>query len=196
MLSLLYKRPIAINAIQFIKNFSTTSLFLKEAAAAKSATKVKTTKPKTKTSAKTKTLKPKKVTITEVKNAERPKRPISSFSLFFKENLSEFHTTGSGNRITTAMAAAAEKWRSLPDVTKEDYKRKAEPFRLEYEKAYKEWQSKYKKPLNGYNKFVKERMSQLKAQSLGENKEILKKVAKEWNTLTKEEKDTWSSKSI
>lgn len=190
MLSMISNKSIATIASQSFRCFSTTSLTFKEAVATKSSTKVNSAKSKSTS------VKEKKLTLTEAKKSERPKRPISSFSLYFKENISEFYKPGSGETTTNAMAAAAEKWKTLSDAVKDEYKQKTLPFRQEYEKANKEWQTKFKKPLSGYNMFVKERMSQLKAQTLDENKEILKNVAKEWNSLTKEEKNTWNTKSF
>ena len=51
-----------------------------------------------------------------------------------------------------------------------------------------------KKRVNGYNLFMKERMTQLKETDLDSNHRMTQ-ISEEWNKLTPEEKETWKQKA-
>lgn len=180
-----FKKSIAVASVQCMKYFSTSSLLLK---AAVTTTITKPTKPRN--------IKTKKLTITETKKQEKPKRPLSAFSLYYKENIEKFYIPNSGVKVTEALTAAAANWKTLSETVKEDYKIKAQPYRKAYEDAYNEWQLKYKRPLSGYNKFIKTKMAELKSTSLEDNKEAFKRLGKDWKLLTDEEKKEWKNKEI
>jgi hypothetical protein len=134
-------------------------------------------------------------TFTELKKADKPKRPTSAYLFYYKENFKRFKKEDKTNSTEIAKSIAAE-WNELPETAKAKYVELSKKASEEYKKAMEEWSGKYKKPLNGYNKFMKVNMKIPKGTSLEDASKVMKEWAAKWSALSDAEKEEWKNKEI
>lgn len=128
----------------------------------------------------------------------RPKKALSAYMFFVNEErpkiINELKHTYPGGKVPVAKigSLAGERWRAFPQQDKEKYLALA---KLDKERSAKErgaWlqivQAK-KKPVKGYALFVRKHSPQYKAMSF---KERGQKLAQEWRSLSKSQKQSFS----
>ncbi|XP_065844871.1 transcription factor A, mitochondrial-like [Oscarella lobularis] len=133
----------------------------------------------------------------------RPKRPLSAYALFISDyfgsedmkSLKDLKTP-----MTDRMIKAGEKWKTLSDEEKEDYRMKANESRTKYEEELRIWKEHQpvlpKKALSPYNIFVKELF--MSGALDGENMKVKDKMAAaatRWKELTDDEKTDYKRKA-
>lgn len=176
--TLLYK---ATNQVRF---FGVASVVLKEAKAGtaqKKAAGVKRTK---------KAESAKELTKKELKKQERPKRPVSAYILYYRKNFDKFYSETKD--VSKSAKAAGIAWKKETEAVKQEF---VSEYNKEFEKYAKlrdEWINKYKKPLTGYNKFMKATFDTGVEGATAKDK--LKTIAAKWSALTDAEKEIWSGK--
>ena len=126
------------------------------------------------------------------KDLEKPKRPMSAFSLYYKERRAELGKTDTPP--TDAMKQIAERWREESSDVKEKYNALKEEAKAEYDRKMSEWKAKYPPKLSGYNKFVKVNFNRANVTSASQLPTESKRVAALWRQLTPEEKKQWNTK--
>ncbi len=119
---------------------------------------------------------------TKAKKKSKVNRPPTAYNIFMKEKMSEIKE---GNQ-TDKLKTVAHLWRDLTEEVKVGYKERAEEIKEEFMKNQEmnddsdDKKSTKKRLPNGYNIYLKDRMSKID----GENqKDKLMKIAKEWKGL-------------
>ncbi|VEU23527.1 DEKNAAC104558 [Brettanomyces naardenensis] len=126
------------------------------------------------------------------KELDKPRRPMSAFSLYYKEMRTELGKVDTAP--TAAMKQIAEKWREESEEVKEKYSELKEEAKEEYDKKLAEWKAKYPPKLSGYNKFVKANFNKASVTSAAELPAESKRIAALWGKLSPEQKKEWSNK--
>lgn len=194
--------PIAFRA------FSVSVSINKDASTTTTATKKKKTTTAKKTDAakkeaapkKKKSAAPKKMepTPTQLRAAEmkktKPTKPAFGFSLYLKEKFANIYRETQSLAETTRLLAEA--WKKEPESVKAEYLHKdPQEFAL-YKAKKEEWTKKYKKPLNGYTKYIKHSFLQSPVSNLEQGTERMKALAASWKELSNEEKEAWKNREI
>jgi hypothetical protein len=119
---------------------------------------------------------------TKAKKKSKVNRPPTAYNIFMKEKMSEIKE---GNQ-TDKLKTVANLWKDLTEEVKVGYKERAEEIKEEFMKNQEmnddseDKKSTKKRLPNGYNIYLKDRMSKID----GENqKDKLMKIAKEWKGL-------------
>lgn len=136
------------------------------------------------------------LTPTQIKNNAKPKRPTSAYLFYYKDNYAHYKGDNPKAKANDIAIEVSQAWKSLSDEKKKKYFELGKKSSAEYKAAMDEWTSKYKKPLTGYNKFVKVNLNVPKGTPLTESAKLMKNVATEWKALSKAEKEAWKTKEI
>lgn len=126
------------------------------------------------------------------KELDKPRRPMSAFSLYYKERRAELGKTNTPP--TDAMKQIAERWRQESEDVKAKYNALKEEAKAEYDEKMAEWRAKYPPKLSGYNKFVKANFNKANVTSAAQLPAESKRVAALWRQLTPDEKKEWNNK--
>ncbi|KAG0670167.1 hypothetical protein C6P40_003275 [Pichia californica] len=132
--------------------------------------------------------------ITELKKKEKPKRPSSSFALFYKDHFNDFYVKG--EPVTNAVSKASKAWAETSDEIKSQYNEKVNANYIDYNKLKDEWIAKYKRPLTGYTKFIKSNIDKSTCKTTSDAINQMKQLAAKWSALTIDEKESWKAKQL
>lgn len=132
----------------------------------------------------------------EIKKNEKPKRPTSAYLFYYKDNYAAYKGDDKKAKANEVAVEISKAWRGLSDDQKAKYVDLAKKSSDKYKTEMEAWNSKYKKPLTGYNKFVKVNLNVPKGTPLTESAELMKSVAANWKSLSKAEKEAWKTKEI
>lgn len=179
---------VSLLSTQF-RSLSISAPILKDAATTASKTK----KPAKKAAAKKAAAKPKTLTKVQLKSKEKPKRHASPFNLYFKEVFPSMYNKGE-TRVVDVLKLAAEKWKSEPDHVKEKFIQISNKEKEAQSKLFDEWNKKFKKPLTGYNKFIRDNIDKSKCDNIENTRIQFTEVVSKWKALTPDEKASWKNK--
>ncbi|KAI2555868.1 TFAM isoform 2 [Pan troglodytes] len=122
--------------------------------------------------------------------ASCPKKPVSSYLRFSKEQLPIFKAQNPDAKTTELIRRIAQRWRELPDSKKKIYQ---DAYRAEWQ-VYKEEISRFKEQLTPSQimSLEKEIMDKhLKRKAMTKKKEKLKTVKENWKNLSDSEKELY-----
>ncbi|XP_011808847.1 PREDICTED: transcription factor A, mitochondrial isoform X2 [Colobus angolensis palliatus] len=122
--------------------------------------------------------------------ASCPKKPVSSYLRFSKEQLPIFRAENPDAKPTELIRRIAKLWRELPDSKKKIYQ---DAYRADWQ-VYKEKISRFKEQLtpNQITSLEKEIMDKhLKRKAMTKRKEKLKTVKENWKNLSDSEKELY-----
>uniref|UniRef100_A0A8C9J4Z2 Transcription factor A, mitochondrial n=1 Tax=Piliocolobus tephrosceles TaxID=591936 RepID=A0A8C9J4Z2_9PRIM len=122
--------------------------------------------------------------------ASCPKKPVSSYLRFSKEQLPIFRAENPDAKPTELIRRIAKLWRELPDSKKKIYQ---DAYRADWQ-VYKEKISRFKEQLtpNQITSLEKEIMDRhLKRKAMTKRKEKLKTVKENWKNLSDSEKELY-----
>merc|ERR1712176_752583 len=72
-------------------------------------------------------------------NANKPKRPASSYWLWLNDNRATITAEVGGKDVAKVAKVAGERWKALPEKAKTPYEKKAEELRAAYQKEMEEY---------------------------------------------------------
>uniref|UniRef100_A0A2I3NF81 HMG box domain-containing protein n=1 Tax=Papio anubis TaxID=9555 RepID=A0A2I3NF81_PAPAN len=122
--------------------------------------------------------------------ASCPKKPVSSYLRFSKEQLPIFRAQNPDAKTTELVRRIAKHWRELPDSEKKVYR---EAYKADWE-VYKEEISRFKEQLtpSEITSLEKEILDKrLKRKAVTKRKEKLKTVKENWKNLSDSEKEIY-----
>ncbi|PNJ72158.1 TFAM isoform 4 [Pongo abelii] len=122
--------------------------------------------------------------------ASCPKKPISSYLRFSKEQLPIFKAQNPDAKTTELIRRIAQRWRELPDSKKKIYQ---DAYRAEWQ-VYKEEISRFKEQLTPSQIMSLEKEitdKHLKRKAMAKKKEKLKTLKENWKNLSDSEKELY-----
>lgn len=139
----------------------------------------------------------KKTKVKTQKELDKPKRPITAFSLYYKQKWEELNkdVKEQGLRVTEVMKQIAEKWNAEEETVKQRFVAQADTAKLQYDKDLAAWKEKYPTKLSGYTKFVKANFDKT-VHSAAQGPSEIKRISALWRQLSQAEKDEWAKKQF
>ncbi|ODV87042.1 hypothetical protein CANARDRAFT_27376 [[Candida] arabinofermentans NRRL YB-2248] len=176
-------------SIQNVRSITSTTPVLKTEV--KKATKgTKTKKPAA--AKKATPAKPKKKVPTQ-KELEKPKKMISAYMYYIKEQFAKNKGDGS-TPATDAIKIYAKQWIELSESEKEVYHTQRKSALEQHEKDVAAWEAKYKRKPNSWTKFYSQHYEKVEGEGLSHSASEMKRIANLWKQLTPEEKKAYDSK--